>query len=337
MARDIQKDSVILVGNSVEILQHNYGEYIDSFDHVVRFGQGVPRKDISKSVGSKTDFWVTGWLRKNYWHHFPNAEILFNRSRIHLNVEPELELPFDDYTIMFSDEELLKIFAQIGAESNKATKGARPSAGFLGILYFLTKLKCENITLIGFDFFSKKLPISAIAGPKKVAAAVPIKICKINKCQNSVEIIAVKYEETSINVAKIIGIFKPNLSITFPIKKLPSPKPTIVVAYSKLALPLSILNSVSIAGITTTTDHIPTVPTTPIVNRSINLNHDFKLSCSIEVIVCLFFIESTISYFQKIYYMIPLSLRFIISLLERPIFSDSISSVCSPSKGGAIL
>ncbi|MDB3990014.1 glycosyltransferase family 29 protein [Pseudomonadales bacterium] len=179
MARDIQKDSVILVGNSVEILQHNYGEYIDSFDHVVRFGQGVPRKDISKSVGSKTDFWVTGWLRKNYWHHFPNAEILFNRSRIHLNVEPDLDLPFDDYTIMFSDEELLKIFAQIGAESNKATKGARPSAGFLGILYFLTKLKCENITLIGFDFFSKKLPIFS-GGNQPSSWHIPFNSASVN-------------------------------------------------------------------------------------------------------------------------------------------------------------
>ena len=40
--------------------------------------------------------------------------------------------------------------------------------------------------------FSKKFPISAMEGPKKVAAAVPMKICKINKCQNSVEIIAIK-------------------------------------------------------------------------------------------------------------------------------------------------
>ena len=69
-----------------------------------------------------------------------------------------------------------------------------------------------------------------MAGPKKVAAAVPIKICNINKCQNSVEIVATKYEATNIIIAKIIGTFKPNLSITFPIKKFPSPKPTIVVA-----------------------------------------------------------------------------------------------------------
>ena len=31
-------------------------------------------------------------------------------------------------------------------------------------------------------------------------------------------------------IAKIMGNFNPNLSIIFPIKKLPSPNPTIVVA-----------------------------------------------------------------------------------------------------------
>ena len=42
------------------------------------------------------------------------------------------------------------------------------------------------------DTFSKKFPISAIEGPKKVDAAVPIKTCKTNKCQKSLEIIANK-------------------------------------------------------------------------------------------------------------------------------------------------
>ena len=48
-------------------------------------------------------------------------------------------------------------------------------------------------------------------------------------------------------------------------------------------------NSVSNAGITTTTDHIPTVPTTPTINKRINLIQDLRLSYSIsrmELLLC---------------------------------------------------
>ena len=55
---------LILVGNSVEILQYQYGDYIESFDTVVRFGRGMPY-DYPSSLGSRTDIWVTGFLRMN--------------------------------------------------------------------------------------------------------------------------------------------------------------------------------------------------------------------------------------------------------------------------------
>ena len=51
---------LILVGNSVEILQYQYGDYIESFDTVVRFGQGYPMTR-KLSLGSRTDIWVTGY------------------------------------------------------------------------------------------------------------------------------------------------------------------------------------------------------------------------------------------------------------------------------------
>jgi hypothetical protein len=60
---------------------------------------------------------------------------------------------------MFSDEELIKIFNKMGAEIGVA-EGQRPSAGFLGILYFLQKCEYNSLTIIGFDFFAKKLPIN---------------------------------------------------------------------------------------------------------------------------------------------------------------------------------
>ena len=160
MVKDLQKltkaKRLILVGNSVEILQYQYGDYIESFDTIVRFGRGAPY-DYKTSLGSRTDIWVTGYLRVNARHFF-NCITLFNRSRIHMNVPPSTKLPEDfEYIDMFSDEEIMDIHKSMGVIPNNPV-GWRPSQGFMSILFFLRKCECKSITLIGFDFFSKMLP-----------------------------------------------------------------------------------------------------------------------------------------------------------------------------------
>tara|TARA_B100001175_G_scaffold106599_1_gene90624 strand:- start:5781 stop:6431 length:651 start_codon:yes stop_codon:yes gene_type:complete len=155
--QQLTKDkTLILVGNSVEILQYEYGDYIESFDTVVRFGRGAPY-DYTSSLGSRTDIWVTGFLRVNARKFF-DCLTLFNRSRIHMNKPSTTILPKDfKYTDMFSDEEIIDIHDKLGVVPNKPV-GWRPSQGFMAILFFLLKCECKSITLIGFDFFSKKLP-----------------------------------------------------------------------------------------------------------------------------------------------------------------------------------
>ena len=155
--QQLTKDkTLILVGNSVEILQYEYGDYIESFDTVVRFGRGAPY-DYTSSLGSRTDIWVTGFLRVNARKFF-DCLTLFNRSRIHMNKPSTTKLPKDfKYTDMFSDEEIIDIHDKLGVVPNKPV-GWRPSQGFMAILFFLLKCECKSITLIGFDFFSKKLP-----------------------------------------------------------------------------------------------------------------------------------------------------------------------------------
>ena len=155
-----ENKNLILVGNSVEIMQYDFGEYIDSFDTVVRFGKGMPEKPIYQHVGQRTDIWITGWLRMNYYEGFQHAYPLFNRCRINLDKYPDHKgpPPWGHDNDMFSDEELHEIFKLVGAK-NDTIGGGRPSAGFLGILFFLQKCKCKSINLIGFDFFAKKLPV----------------------------------------------------------------------------------------------------------------------------------------------------------------------------------
>ena len=160
LRKNTEGKHIVLVGNSVEILQHDLADYIESFDTVVRFGNGIPTSDNWDSIGKRTDIWVTGFLRYNKRRFYPkNIPVLFNRSRIHLDKQPN-HYPDFEVIEMFSDKEMLKVFDLVGAK-NGETDGQRPSAGFITIQYFLQKIKFSSLTLIGFDFFSKGLSITA--------------------------------------------------------------------------------------------------------------------------------------------------------------------------------
>mgnify|MGYP003327296050 CR=1 FL=1 len=84
LTRKILNKEIIFVGNSVEILQYDYGEWIDSHDVVVRFGKGLPTEDKYESIGSRTDIWISGYLRSKHQVFYPNAVKLLNRARVDL-------------------------------------------------------------------------------------------------------------------------------------------------------------------------------------------------------------------------------------------------------------
>ena len=154
--KEISGKNIILVGNSVEILEYKYGAIIESYDVVVRFGRGVPTPDMVQAIGKRTDIWVTGLLRQKYSKYFPKAFKLFNRNRIYIDKKlPKDRLPDFEYMEMFSDKELLEMYKEFKfIDGDKYEK--RPSAGFITLLYF-TKVANDwkSLTLIGFDFFAK--------------------------------------------------------------------------------------------------------------------------------------------------------------------------------------
>jgi len=142
------------------MLQYDLADYIESFDTIVRFGNGIPTNENWDSIGKRTDIWVTGFLRYNKRKFYPkNIPVLFNRSRMHLDKIPD-HYPDFEVIEMFSDKEMLNIFNLVGAK-NGYTDGQRPSAGFVTIQYFLQKINFSTLTLVGFDFFSKALSITA--------------------------------------------------------------------------------------------------------------------------------------------------------------------------------
>ena len=152
-----QNKRILLVGNSVEILNYNLKDKIESYDTIVRFGQGIPNRENKDRIGNRTDIWITGYLRMNFHKLVKDSFVLFNRCRIHLDLPANSGDPTFDYVEMFSDEEIRNINKELGVVE-KEPLGWRPSAGFWAILFFIRKCNYKSLTLIGFDFFSKSLP-----------------------------------------------------------------------------------------------------------------------------------------------------------------------------------
>ena len=166
LTRKILNKEIIFVGNSVEILQYDYGEWIDSHDVVVRFGKGLPTEDKYESIGSRTDIWISGYLRSKHQVFYPNAVKLLNRARVDLYSDVSKHKIGKDWITMFSDFELETIYNEFGLKNNDFY-AKRPSNGFIAILFFTRVVDVwKKLSLIGFDFFAKNAGF-------KVGTAVP--------------------------------------------------------------------------------------------------------------------------------------------------------------------
>ena len=152
----VQDKRVVLVGNSVEMMEYEHGDFIDSFDVVIHHGAAIRRtEEQCKSLGNRTDIWITGSFRsKSYWDKqsefldgkYKDTILLFNRVRTKLlNIDDkplwEASLPAIPRIDMFSDFELLDILQELnyldgfGDGYRGPRSGQRPSGGFIALLY----------------------------------------------------------------------------------------------------------------------------------------------------------------------------------------------------------
>ena len=174
----VRDKRVILVGNSVEMMHYEYGDFIDSFDIVIHHGAAIARTKANyKSLGSRTDIWITGSFRFNtiktlktdfYDGQYKDTMILFNRVRTKLlNIEDQIiwdnSLPQVPRIDMFNDIEIVQMLDELkymegfGDGYRGPAHGMRPSAGFMSLLYFTKKVTTyKSLDIIGFDFFSKQ-------------------------------------------------------------------------------------------------------------------------------------------------------------------------------------
>tara|TARA_B100000212_G_C27270894_1_gene488696 strand:+ start:233 stop:889 length:657 start_codon:yes stop_codon:yes gene_type:complete len=155
LIRTIENKEIIFVGNSIEILQHKKGEWIDSHDIVVRFGKGMPTPDKYESIGQRTDIWISGFLRSKHQVYYPMALKLLNRARVDLDSDVSRHKVGKDWITMFTDDELKSIYEEFGIKNNDF-HAKRPSNGFISILFFTRMVHVwKKLSLIGFDFFAK--------------------------------------------------------------------------------------------------------------------------------------------------------------------------------------
>ena len=51
----LKNKNVVLVGNSVEILNYKKADFIESHDVIIRMGRGIPRPRHYEAIGKRTD------------------------------------------------------------------------------------------------------------------------------------------------------------------------------------------------------------------------------------------------------------------------------------------
>ena len=147
----IKGKSVILVGNSVIGLNEEKGDYIDSFDVVVRFGKGLPIKGSDKYIGTRTDVWATGELRMGLHHRVPSeAQIIFTPSTLKSSLEPSWsQMPFTKHLLAYTRPEIDRLSKEYNLPSDR-----RLSNGCIVSLWFANVVTdWKSLTWVNFDAF----------------------------------------------------------------------------------------------------------------------------------------------------------------------------------------
>lgn len=159
---------VLIVGNAVNLFANRYGDFIDSFDVVVRLGKGVPHPEFKEYLGSKTDVWIGSILRATSYRDFKTTPFkLINISQIPLydDDKTNIAIPkifyskdfqiYNDYFLMGNTAITKSLIKKAYGEVNVLN---RISQGAMALSYFVNVIRSyKELHVIGFDFFEGKL------------------------------------------------------------------------------------------------------------------------------------------------------------------------------------
>lgn len=159
---------VLIVGNAVSLFNKPYGEFIDSFDVVVRMGKGFPHPEFKENLGSKTDVWVLSNLRANHYIDFKDTPYkvlnisqisVYDKNRTTTTISKffyakDFEV-YKDYFLMGNIEDTRRL---IKAAYGNINIDERASQGALTLAYFTNIIRSyKELHVIGFDFFEGKI------------------------------------------------------------------------------------------------------------------------------------------------------------------------------------
>lgn len=163
-----QNKRVLIVGNSISLFNKPYGEFIDSFDVVVRMGKGYPWPEFKEHLGGKTDVWVLSILRANHYPDFKGTPFqVLNISQISVYDSKKstttiskhfYEEDFEIYKDYFVMGDIKKTRALIKTAYGTVDINQRASQGALTLAYFTNIIRSyKELHVIGFDFFEGKV------------------------------------------------------------------------------------------------------------------------------------------------------------------------------------
>lgn len=135
--------SIIIVGNSSNILNKNQGNFIDSHDIVVRINYAIPiRRNLKNDTGIKTNIYIAGISK--------SKRVLKLIENIKLDYILRLS-PYGEKIVQSNVyQDSIKNYNQVKQEFN----AYKPSSGCLAINFFCKHINFKSLTLIGFDFFN---------------------------------------------------------------------------------------------------------------------------------------------------------------------------------------
>ena len=150
MARLLDPNNIIIIGNGPSVQNYNFGKQIDQYNYVARINN-FKTDGYEKIIGSKTNIWCNGANQNLYRRReqfdrilvfIPPTILDFNKKLIHKRIKKRLNVSRDDYELISIDK--MKNF-------EKKCDCYRLTTGTNSILWAVENF--EKVIIHGFDFF----------------------------------------------------------------------------------------------------------------------------------------------------------------------------------------
>ena len=184
--------SVIVVGNSIHLMNGAYGKLVDSYDVVVRLGKGIVDPTLYACLGTKTHVWFSGMFRAHLHHKVQckwkiltissrsvfendNGFVAINKVLLDNNFQP-----YRDYFWADSIPDTAQHWSSLGFN-----KDVRPSQGLVCCDFLTRKVEHTNIHILGFDFFTHNMEFD---GKKYTSWHLPEKAGAVQELAHDTEL-----------------------------------------------------------------------------------------------------------------------------------------------------